>query len=269
MITASIVTYKSNHDELSLVLKCTAESLVEKIYIVDNSPTEELRHFETLSPKIEYIFGHGNIGYGSAHNIAMKKAIEIGAKYHVVINPDISFNKGVIENLAQYMDENGDIGQLMPKVIYPDGEIQYLCKLLPSPMDLIGRRFVPVKSYVAKRNYCFEMRGSGYDKTINVPFLSGCFMFLRTEAIAKVDGFDDEFFMYCEDIDLCRRIGMTGYRTVYYPEETVIHTHTKESFKSKAMLKAHIKSAIRYFNKWGWLFDAYRNKANSSAAKQY
>lgn len=269
MITASIVTYKSNYEELSIVLKCTDESSVEKIYIVDNSPTDELKTVANLSPKIEYIFGYGNIGYGSAHNIAMKKAIECGAKYHVVINPDISFNKGVIENLTQYMDNNDDIGQLMPKVIYPDGQIQYLCKLLPSPMDLIGRRFVRIKSYVAKRNYCFEMRGSGYDKAINVPFLSGCFMFLRTEAMAKVNGFDDEFFMYCEDIDLCRRIGMVGYRTVYYPKETVIHTHAKESFKSKAMSKAHIKSAIRYFNKWGWLFDGYRRKTNMNARKQY
>ena len=269
IITASIVTYKSNLHELSIVLKCTADSSVEKIYIVDNSPTDELKTFATVSPKIEYLFGHGNIGYGSAHNIAMRKAIELGAKYHVVINPDISFNRLVIENLAQYMDHNEDIGHLMPKIIYPDGEIQYLCKLLPTPMDLIGRRFIPVKSYIARRNYHLEMRGSGYDKIINVPFLSGCFMFLRVDAIAKVDGFDDDFFMYCEDIDLCRRIGMAGFRTVYYPKESVIHTHAKESFKSKVMLKAHIKSALRYFNKWGWLFDDYRSKTNSIARKQY
>lgn len=266
MITASIVTYKTDKEELAKALSCATDSSVEKIYIVDNSPTDELSEFVmSISPKVEYIFGQGNVGYGSAHNIAIRQSIELGAKYHVVINPDIEFKNGVIESLTQYMDNHTDVGQVMPKIIYPNGELQYLCKLLPTPMDLIGRRFVPIKSYVEKRNQRLEMRNSGYDQEMMVPFLSGCFMFLRVDALAKVGGFDDDFFMYCEDIDLCRRIGLAGYRTMYYPTVEVVHAHKKESFKSKAMLKAHIKSAIRYFNKWGWLFDGYRTKINKTA----
>lgn len=269
MITASIVTYKTDRDELRRVLQCMAESHVDNIYWADNSPTDDLRPFADLSPKIEYIFGQGNVGYGSAQNIGIRKAIEAGAAYHVVLNPDIYFEKGTIEQLADFMDRNPTAGQGMPRVVYPDGELQYLCKLLPSPMDLIGRRFVPVKSYVERRNYRFEMRGSGYDRQMDVPFLSGCFMFFRVGALEKTGGFDDAFFMYCEDIDLCRRVSMAGYKTIYYPEATVVHAHKKESFKSKTMLKAHIRSAVRYFNKWGWLFDKYRRDVNRRARKQY
>lgn len=270
MITASIVIYNSDIDELWKALQCTSESSVEIIYVIDNSPTDFLRKFvEQTSPKICYIHGHGNIGYGSAHNIAMKMAIVEGAKYHVVINPDIYFDGGTIEKLAIFMDNNSKVGQVMPKVVYPDGEVQYLCKLLPTPMDLIARRFIPIKSYVAKKNDEFEMRSSNYDKQMMVPFLSGCFMFLRVEAVKKIGGFDDDFFMYCEDIDFCRRIGMTGYQTIYYPEITVVHAHKKESYKSKAMLKAHIRSAVRYFNKWGWFIDKYRKKLNLEARQQY
>lgn len=270
MIAASIVTYKTDKTELVKVLQCTADSSVGKIYVVDNSPCDELRDFTTqISPKIEYIFGQGNVGYGSAHNIAIRKSIENGAKYHVVINPDIYFEQGTIETLAAYMDENPDVGQVMPKIVYPDGELQYLCKMLPAPIDLIGRRFIPLKNYMEKRNSTFEMRASGYNRTREVPFLSGCFMFLRVDALEKTNGFDDTFFMYCEDIDLCRRIGMQGYKTIYNPTTTVIHAHKKESFKSKAMLKAHVKSAVRYFNKWGWFFDAYRAKTNNKAKRQY
>ncbi|MEG1037827.1 MAG: glycosyltransferase, partial [Mucinivorans sp.] len=205
MTTASIVTYKTDKEELTTVLKCVANSSIEKIYIVDNSPEDELRKFENLSPKIEYIFGHHNVGYGAAHNIAIRKAIENGAQYHVVINPDIQFENGVIEALKTYMNENPDVGQVMPRVVYPNGELQYLCKLLPTPMDLMGRRFIPIDSYVDKRNHKFEMRDSGYDKIIQVPFLSGCFMFLRVEALKLVGGFSDRYWMYCEDLDLCRR----------------------------------------------------------------
>lgn len=268
MTTASIVTYKTNRNELTTVLKCTVDSCVDKIYIIDNSPTDNLKDYKDFSSKIEYIFGQGNVGYGAAHNIAIQKSIESGSNYHVVINPDIQFENGVIESLVSYMNQNSNIGQIMPKVIYPNGELQYLCKLLPTPLDLIVRRVIPIKKYVENNNYTFEMRKSGYDKMMDVPFLSGCFMFLRTEALITVGGFSDRYFMYCEDLDLCRKIGQK-YKTIYYPNVTIIHAHKKESFKSRKMLIEHIKSAVKYFNHWGWVFDSQRKKINKYTKSQY
>lgn len=268
MIAVSIVTYKTNEAELGSLLNCLLNDAIYKVWIVDNSPTDKLRVFSNLSSKIEYIFGHGNIGYGAAHNIAIRKSIECEAKYHIVVNPDIYFEKGVIEALSDYMDKNVSIGHVMPKIVDINGELQYLCKLLPTPMDLIGRRFIKSKKYVEKRNEKFEMRLSGYDKIMDVPFLSGCFMFLRVEALNKVNGFSDRYFMYCEDIDLCRRIG-EQYKTIYYPYVSVVHAHKKESFKSRKMLVEHIKSAIKYFNYWGWFFDDYRKNINSKSLNQF
>ncbi len=262
MTTASIVTYKTDRQELATVLRCLNDSCVERVFVVDNSPDDSLRDFGDFAPKVEYIWGQGNIGYGAAHNIAIRQAIENGARYHVVLNPDIYLITGTLDALEKYMEQKPDVGLVMPKVVYPHGEIQYLCKLLPSPMDLIGRRFIPFKRYVEKKNFRFEMRASGYEKEMEVPFLSGCFMFFRATALHDVQGFDDRFFMYCEDIDLCRRVSMRGYKTMYYPQVTIVHAHKKESFKSSAMLKAHVKSAIRYFNKWGWLWDLRRRKYN-------
>ncbi|MEG1763318.1 MAG: glycosyltransferase, partial [Bacteroidales bacterium] len=186
MISASVVTFKSDREELTVLLNCALHSAIDKIYMIDNSPTDELRDLATSSSKIEYCFGQGNIGYGVAHNIGIRKSIAAGATYHVVLNPDVQFAPDVIEKLANYMNENRDVGQVMPRVIYPNGELQYLCKLLPTPMDLIGRRFMPWQGYVDRSNYQFEMRASGYDQLMEVPFLSGCFMFLRVEALKKV-----------------------------------------------------------------------------------
>lgn len=260
MITASIVTYKTNRVELATVLRCVVESEVERVYIVDNSPGDELRDFAEFSPKVEYIFGHGNVGYGAAHNIAIRRSIDSGAKYHVVINPDIQFSDGVIEELVSYMDNNADVGHVMPRVVYPDGELQYLCKMLPTPMDLIFKRFLPL-SLTQKSMYKFQLKFTGYQYEMNVPYLSGCFMFFRCAALSEVGLFDERFFMYPEDIDITRRMH-ARFRTMFYPKVTIIHAHAAAHRVNKKMLWISIKNMVKYFNKWGWIFDAQRRKVN-------
>ncbi|RHJ85295.1 glycosyltransferase [Parabacteroides sp. AM08-6] len=268
MITASIVTYKTDRRELDTVLRCAVESLIDKIYIVDNSPTDDLKDFATVSSKITYIHSVGNIGYGAAHNIAIERSITDNAVYHIVLNSDIEFKEEVIKKLADYAVTHPEVGQMMPRVVYPDGKLQYLCKLLPTPLDLLGRRFIPIKSLIRKRNQKFEMRASGYNQIMEVPFLSGCFMFLQVRALKEVGLFSSRYWMYCEDIDLCRRIS-EKYKTIYYPNVTIIHVHKKESFKNKKLLLQHIKSAFAYFNRWGWIIDPYRQKRNKQAESQY
>ena len=101
---------------------------------------------------------------------------------------------------------------------------------------------------------------------MNIPILSGCFMFLRTEALEKVGLFDEHFFMYMEDFDLNRRIHCV-YKTIFFPEAVVVHEYQKASYKNIKLLKAHIKSAIYYFNKYGWFFDKERKKANKKTLR--
>lgn len=79
-------------------------------------------------------------------------------KYHLVLNPDVYFDAGTLESLFDYMEARVDVGNVMPRIIYPNGELQYLCKLLPTPMDWIGRMFIPFKGIKKKINNSFEMR---------------------------------------------------------------------------------------------------------------
>ena len=102
---------------------------------------------------------------------------------------------------------------------------------------------------------------------MNIPNLSGCFMFLRLSTLKEVGLFDENIFMYLEDIDLNRRIHRR-YKTIFYPFTEVIHQHQKESYKSKKLLKAHIKSAIYYFNKYGWICDRERTEINKRTIQQ-
>ncbi|MEZ0322734.1 MAG: glycosyltransferase family 2 protein, partial [Hydrogenothermaceae bacterium] len=199
----------------------------------------------------------------------LRKSIEENIPYHLVLNPDVYFGDGVLEELYNFMEANQDVGLVMPKVLYPNGEIQYLCKLLPTPIDVFGRRFLnfgPLKKFVEKRNYIYELRFTGYNKIMDVPYLSGCFMFLRTETLKEVGLFDEKIFMYFEDTDLSRRIHKK-YRTVYYPNVHIYHEYAKGSYKSKKLLMYHIQSAIYYFNKWGWVFDKEREEVNKKILK--
>jgi GT2 family glycosyltransferase len=236
---------------------------VSDIFLIDNSPAPT---FEFQQLPVKYIFTGKNLGYGAGHNIAIRKTIEQGIPYHLVVNPDISFDPAIIDSIVQFMNNNSEIGQIMPKVFYPNGEIQYLCKLLPTPFDLIFRRFLP-ESWTKKHTERFELRKSGYDKLLNVPYLSGCFMFLRTEALKEVGLFDERFFMYPEDIDLTRRVHQK-YRTVFYPKVSIIHHHAQSSYVNYKMLWIHISNMIKYFDKWGWIFDKERKEVNSETLKQ-
>lgn len=269
-ISASIVLYKTNITELQRVIDSffNTKNINQHLLLVDNSPSDELKSIcsKYKGKSISYIFNNANIGYGAAHNIAIRRAFELDSKYHIILNPDIYFEANVVEELSQYMESHTNIGNIMPKIIYPDGKLQYLCKLLPTPTDLIFRRFLPFEKWKKKINKRYELHDSGYNKIMNIPNLSGCFMFLRIEALKNVGLFDEKIFMYLEDIDLNRRIHQK-YKTIFYPFVNVVHEHQKESYKNKKMLQAHIKSAFYYFNKYGWFIDEEREEINRRALK--
>jgi GT2 family glycosyltransferase len=263
-ISASIVLYNNKEEQvLNVINSFLTTNLKVKLYLIDNSPNDDLKKLADINQRIEYIYNNANLGYGAAHNIAIKKSIEKRISYHLVLNPDIYFKSGVLEKLYSYMEENKDVGNIIPQVLYPDGELQYLAKLLPTPVDLILRRFIPLEQWKEKRNEKYELRFSGYKNIANIPSLSGCFMFLRTSVLKEVGFFDENIFMYLEDIDLNRRIHQK-YKTIFYPKVSIIHEYAKESYINKTLLKYHIQSAIYYFNKWGWFFDKERDEINKT-----
>ena len=264
-ISASIVLYKTDPEELKHVYQCFIQSQVSfQLLLIDNSPDDRLK--DVLNEGcVTYLYTGQNIGYGRGHNLAIKEILN-KSEFHLVINSDISFLPNVIGSLVEYMTQHPEVGQIMPKVLSPDGEMQYLCKLIPTPFDLIFRRFLP-PTLLKRRKEKFQLLFTGYDKIMEVPYLSGCFMFLRTASVKEVGLFDERFFMYPEDIDLTRRIN-EKYKTIYFPEVFIIHDHAKESYKKGGMLLIHTANMIKYFNKWGWFYDLKRVKTNQSILRK-
>lgn len=267
------------------MLRSLFASPVDAIFIIDHTEDRscnlelELNQFKsrvfTGEPQIkerlkkglrvEY-YRHENNGYGGGHNVGIRKGLALGSKYHLVVNPDIWFGPRVIPALVDYMNSHDNVAQMMPKILYPNGAIQPLAKMLPTPMDIIGRLCFP-RFIINKRNRRFELTYSNYQMVLNVPYLSGCFMFFRTSALKEVNMFNEEFFMYAEDIDITRRLHKK-YQTLYYPKVPVYHKFNRASHHSLRLFWIHVTNIIMYFNRWGWFNDKERTEINNRLLQQ-
>jgi len=263
VITASIVLYRND----AALLRRAIESILAspelaKLVIVDNSPDTELASSCVADSRLQYVHKPENLGFGRAHNFALTLCPQ-DAEYHVILNPDIYFGPEVVQHLRAYMEQHPDVGMVMPKILFPDGRVQHLCKRLPTPWDLLIRRFLPdpLLRLFERRMAQYEMRDVGYDREMRVPCLSGCFMFVRSSVLREIGGFDERFFLYMEDVDLSRRVGQK-YHTMFYPKVQVFHAYGKGSYADSQLRNLHIRSALTYFAKWGWLFDRERKQLN-------
>lgn len=269
MISISIVTYNTSHRDLDLLLESfkTVESKI-CIYVVDNSPTSALSlYFEGKSDVI-YIHNPSNPGFGASHNVAIDLSIKNNVLYHFIVNPDVFFKDDVVTKMVDYMKTDKKVGMMMPQVLNLDGTVQNLPKLLPSPFSVLLRklkkpRFI-YEPFISK----YELRNAQKDLIYESPILSGCFTLLNLKAVKEVGMYDDEFFMYFEDWDLSRRMHQK-YKTIYYPKVSVYHGYESGANKSKKLFKIFVKSAVHYFNKWGWFFDLERRKVNKKTLDQF
>jgi len=268
-LTVSIVTYDDPPEVLRQALESLlASSLKLKIFIVCNGKPFFLPDLAYREKGIEIIRSLQNLGYGKGNNLVLRALLrEKSPPFHLVMNPDVFFSQPVLEELWEFMQRNSEVGLVMPKVLYPDGRLQYLCRLLPTPLELLVRRFAFFKRWRERIRYLYELRFTGYRKIMEVPFLSGCFMFLRMEALKKVGFFDERYFLYFEDVDLCRRL-WKYYRNIFYPDVHIYHLHKGGSHHDLRLAAIHFHSGILYFNKWGWWRDAERKKINEQVLKK-
>lgn len=268
-ISASIVLYNTSEKELLKSIEAFLASSIKekKIFLIDNSPSNKL---EKLCKGEEMSYTHlpSNPGFGAGHNVAINKAIEWGSDYHFVINPDVETNTDIITPMVEYMQQNPEVGMLMPQVLNLNGTVQHLPKLLPSPYSILMRKLKFPKLIYEKFINRYELRNVDKNQIYEAPILSGCFTLFRVEALKTVGLYDDGFFMYFEDWDLSRRMHQK-YKTIYYPLVSVYHGYESGANKSKRLFKIFVQSALRYFNKWGWIFDKERGKVNRKTLKQF
>lgn len=267
LVSVSIVIHNTPRQQLQKALSCLGALCVSHVYLLDNS-SQNIDYSEICAcdSRIEYK-KIPNKGYGVGHNVALESIVRKNPDgYHIVMNPDVEWEGDIITPLMRYLEENNKVGLVSPKIYYPNGSLQYNCRMLPTPLDLILKLLIP-QSLIKKRLDRYILREFDHQKPLNCPYLMGCFLMFRNKALIECGFFDKRFFLYPEDIDITRRIHK-NWLTMYWPQVSIIHEHQQASKKNLHMLLVHIFNMIKYFNKWGWFKDKKRKLFNKNLMKE-
>ncbi len=262
-LSISIVLYKTDLRILTACLshyykafsKLPCEVTVE-LLLVNNSHHIDgdviKRHLladQNAPYPITYIAAPKNGGYGYGHNLAIMHS---QATYHIVSNADIYIDEQALNNAYAYLETHPDVGLLSPDVYDMDNHRCYLCKQEPSFLIAALRRLPHcLKNRWADRRLArFENQHLDYDHVISdYSFPTGCWMFFRMETLKALHGFDEGYFLYCEDADIGRRLKAIA-TMVYVPTVKCHHEWQRASAHSIPLLLTHIRSTWRYTRKF-------------------
>ncbi len=253
-ISIIIVNYKSK-DKLENCLKSISESdlsgLNYEVIVVDNASGDNLLDLNKIID-FKLIISNVNLGMGGGNNLGIK---ESRGEFVLILNPDTVLRPQAIKILFEYIKKNDDVYIVGPKLLNPNLTLQYSCARFPRPWTPIFRRTF-LGRFFKKHLDWFLLKDYSHDIIKEVDWMLGSCLLIRRYGFS---GFDERFFMYFEDIDVCRRAWEEGKKVVYNPEAEVIHYHTRGSaqrpwylsiFKDK-LFREHLRSWWSYFRKWG------------------
>jgi GT2 family glycosyltransferase len=228
-----------------------------RLSIIDNGPVDPGRAsglaqlVESWAGGATLIAGHGNVGYGRGHNLAIA---DLQVAYHLILNPDVELAPDAFVQALAFMDAHPECGLLSPAVFDEEGRLQYLCKRRPSVLDLLLRGFAPgwVRRHFKSRLDRYEMRDhvNDHDLVWDPPIVSGCFMLFRAEILKVLGGFDPRYFLYFEDFDLSLRTARLA-RLAYVPQVRIVHHGGGAARKGLGHVRMFLASAFKFFNRHG------------------
>ncbi len=224
-------------------------NLTKEIIIIDNASDDGSVDFiKEKFPQIKLIANQTNLGFGKANNIGLKQAT---GKYILLINPDTLVAEDTFEKMIQFFESNKNIGLAGCKILNPDGTLQLACRRsFPGPWTSFTKvtglsNLFPNSKIFARYNLTYLDENKSYE----VDAISGSFMMMRKEVYEKVGGFDEQFFMYGEDLDLCYRIQKAGYKVFYVHSTQIIHYKGESTKRSSIDETKVFYSAMHLFVK--------------------
>lgn len=293
-LSIAIVTHAPDLKLLATVLERLGQALRHarqrglmdeaRLVVVDNGPgtgwrepLQRLLEEAALPATVDLISGHGNVGYGAGHNLALLRVADpliatpthspsppvegwgSGAErppdaYHLILNPDVLLEEDALSEGLAFLAAHPEAGLVTPAAWGHDGQRQYLCKSYPTVLDLALRGFAPagVRRRFQARLDRYELRDQTSDAVLwDPPIASGCFMLARRAALEQVGGFRPEYFLYFEDFDLSLRLAAVT-RLVYVPTVRIVHFGGRAARKGMRHIGMFCRSAARFFSRHGW-----------------
>ena len=260
-LSISIVVYRLDEAELELNLRtlrlaCEQASLTDvALTLIDNSEQgTQVKALHALAARTAWLHanvlsGHGNVGYGAGHNLAIHATTKHA---HLVLNPDVELDANALRSgLITLMQP----GVVLVGAVGRDGDEKpgYLSKRMPGVWTFFLRGFAPawLKQRFDAQLAHYEYRDLPTDRMSDVVLVSGAFMLCRTNALRAVGGFDAHYFLHFEDLDLSLRLSKQG-RVVSDPKVTLIHHGGNSASRGFAHLRVFVRSGLRFFNTHGW-----------------
>jgi len=241
-ISIIIVNYnvKDFLEQCLLSIRKSIKNLSVETFVVDNNSTDgSIEYLKPLFSEVKFIQTGKNLGFGRANNIAIKKS---NGKYILILNPDTILSEDTLEKMYSYMNSHPEVGIAGCKVLNGDGSFQLASRRsFPTPWVSFSKLFglqklFPKSKFFARYNLTFLSE----DETYYIDAVIGAFMFCESKLIKKLNGFDEAYFMYGEDLDLCRQVQLAGKQIAYYHETTIIH------FKGESTRRSSVNE-LKYF----------------------
>jgi GT2 family glycosyltransferase len=217
-------------------LECPQPGLDFEVIVVDNASEDRSRDVvRDLFPGVHLLCNPINIGFGAGNNKALPQAT---GRYVLFLNSDTVVLEGALAALVGYADSNPDIGIVGPKLLNADGSLQYSCRRYPN----LGTGFfrnTPLGRLFPKNRFNTDYLMTDWDHATprDVEWVSGAALMMRRNLLDQIGSFDEEFYMYCEDVDLCWRVNHTPlgegktWRVAYFPNSVIYHLIGQSSDK--------------------------------------
>ena len=226
----------------------TVQETKFEIILVDNSFRDDgLEAVLKCFSEIRLIDNLKNIGFARANNQAAKIAT---GDFLFFLNPDTIMTEGAIQIMLDYLCSDPSIGVLGPKVLNFDGSIQYSCRRFPTIWSGLFNRYSLMTRLFPNNRYSKDYLMLDYDhnSTRSVDWVSGCCMMIPGSIFIKANGFDENYFLFIEDVDLCKTIQKEGYRVDYFPNAKIFHKISSSNSRSapRTIIKRH--QGMIYYN---------------------
>ena len=245
MLSIVIIEYNSLIEIKSFLSFIPADlASVVEVIISSNSQYSlgKQREISNSLKGVRWVFNARNGGFAYGMNEGLKVA---KGDVLVVANPDVKF-KTSLKPMIAYLQEHKEVGIIGPKIVDDQGVIQDSYRSFFTPFGLLKRQLGWVKANGMPHV-------NDVKHPLEVDWVIGAFMMVRRDFYEQVGGLSEDYFMYCEDIDWCKRAHLSGYKVVYYPETIIEYKGTRSSRKHLKYTKIHIQSLITYWNKFGWI----------------